>query len=636
MYSVFYVLLFILAVRTDGFPTDDVQCDHVFRQQCHEDANNYNVVGYNSSVVNYCTAEDVPSEINFTVILGEIERGELTHFLKIDFKPPKTECRYGVALLVNSAIRDEGECLQYTFEDTEDIATKVHTIEKTLCVLTNSTSLIKYNDNSTVSLCKDNIKLWFQYIFTGCYALRFHVGRDKYIIKGHKFLSTTYRRMEITQPQFTCKYNIHSNPNQSHEMVNFTLDTSLSADIRSLLIVKLISDRNEDPQKPCIWYGEQPIHRWTVDLANEALEDSCSKDLVQTMSGEYMKTVLCNFEVQTIQTTDYCFIFHIIDDRCHKNTSWKPPVNGKMPCTWLKRCVRTFETSQHVESIKESDEPLDTSSYLLLPIIAIVLIVSTIVGTLCFMHYLRIRNEEVNLYVNPQQDDFTNPACFKSTDFGIIDNNDSEKGINHDNLMCDDIILLYTKSSSSFMALMKDFREILAKMCSCSVHDWHDGAEWNNVAKIGAVLWFTELLNSGCRVVWIDTPTTRSTDISNSRENKKNHANLNKLNKYHEIGDFRDVAFPVVLELTKRNVKDLTLQYRKHFVVRFEGLESSENKNDPFSDLSPHTRYLIPRHLAQLCSDLSTVKPIISEYEMKVEEDLLQQRLKFIKIGSIM
>lgn len=97
------------------------------------------------------------------------------------------------------------------------------------------------------------------------------------------------------------------------------------------------------------------------------------------------------------------------------------------------------------------------------------------------------------------------------------------------------------------------------------VHDWHDGAEWNDVARVGAVLWFTELLNSGCRVVWIDTPATRSVVISNSRESD---TNLNKLSKYYEIGDFRDVAFPVVLELAKRNTKDLRFQYRKHFVVR--------------------------------------------------------------------
>lgn len=82
---------------------------------------------------------------------------------------------------------------------------------------------------------------------------------------------------------------------------------------------------------------------------------------------------------------------------------------------------------------------------------------------------MRLRNGGVNLYVNPQQDDFTNPTCLKSTDFDIVETNDSRKNIDHDNLAYDDIVLLYTKSSVSFMELMKDFREMLTKMCSCTV-----------------------------------------------------------------------------------------------------------------------------------------------------------------------
>jgi len=133
--------------------------------------------------------------------------------------------------------------------------------------------------------------------------------------------------------------------------------------------------------------------------------------------------------------------------------------------------VKTFENSAHIEStnIIKSDKLLNTSSYLLLPIIAVVLIVSTIVGTLCFLHYLRIRKEEINLYVNPRHDDFMNPVCLKPADFSMIDHNDSEKRIHQDNFTCDDIVLLYTKNSASFMSLMKDFREMLAKICSCYV-----------------------------------------------------------------------------------------------------------------------------------------------------------------------
>lgn len=44
---------------------------YIFRQKCHAGINNYNIVQYNSSVIDYCTAEDVPNEISFTVIWDE-------------------------------------------------------------------------------------------------------------------------------------------------------------------------------------------------------------------------------------------------------------------------------------------------------------------------------------------------------------------------------------------------------------------------------------------------------------------------------------------------------------------------------------------------------------------------------------
>ncbi|KMQ89967.1 neural ectodermal development factor imp-l2, partial [Lasius niger] len=382
-----------------------------FKQTCLEEVNNYEVIGYNSPVINYCTAEDVPHDIKFVV--------NKSGSLNIMFAPPKRECGFGVALLVNPLIKNERECKEYKFED--------------------------------------NIRLWFEYIFTGCYTLQFHI------------------------------------------------ETSLPIDTGYLLEVMLISPQNKSQGRGCVWSGGPHIDRWKINLL--------------------------------------------------------------------------------VTSLKEA---LDNEN-------------------------CSVKSKEVTLYVNPQHDDFLNSACFESTDLSIVDNNDSEKEIDHDNLSCDDIVLLYTKNSMSFMALMKDFRETLAKMCSCSdashellllkVYDWYEEAEWNDVAKVGPVSWFTKLLNGRCRAVWIDTPTTRSIVIS-----RENDLDLNKLDKYYPIGDFRDMAFPVVLELAKRNINDAMHQYRRHFVVRFEGLESTANVKDPFMDLSPHARYRMPQHLAQLCLDLSRVE----------------------------
>lgn len=84
--------------------------------------------------------------INYIVLI-------IQDWLKVEFKPPRRECRYGVALLVNPSIKGERECREYKFESAKHVHSTVHTIEKTLCVLTNK-QLVRYNDNSTISLCK--------------------------------------------------------------------------------------------------------------------------------------------------------------------------------------------------------------------------------------------------------------------------------------------------------------------------------------------------------------------------------------------------------------------------------------------------------------------------------------------------
>lgn len=58
---------------------------------------------------------------------------------------------------------------------------------------------------------------------------------------------------------------------------------------------------------------------------------------VQIVNGKYLKTIQCNVQMQIIKTTDYGFRIDLIDDRCNENTLWKPPINGIIPCRWIKR-----------------------------------------------------------------------------------------------------------------------------------------------------------------------------------------------------------------------------------------------------------------------------------------------------------
>ncbi|KYN00916.1 hypothetical protein ALC62_08142 [Cyphomyrmex costatus] len=547
------------------------------------------------------------------------------------------ECKYEVALLVDPSIKNEKECMKYDFEKVINTKSNIHTAERSVCVFknTNQSEFVGYNTKSTVvQLYEDNIWLWFRYIFTGCYALRYRID-NLYIIGQSSFLNTTYQPTEVQEPQVLCKYKDmdirHSNSETKQVVKNFTLDVFLPANTGDSLHLELISPRNKDLQQKCIWQGEPILYSWIIGLKvvgvpyNELRDHHCSVKLEKpTVNGKYIKRVRCNFQIET-QTEGHCFRYHLVDNRCQPDTIWKPEyyryytetkILHEEPCLWVQRCTKSYDKLQDMIVSKQtkSNMMLSATLYLLLPIIAIVLIVSAVIGILCFWHYSCNRKEEINLYVNPQHD---GSDCPKSIDFDIIDNV-IEKTVDHGNSSCDDIVLLYTNHSTSFMTLMKDFRETLTKMCSCSVHDWHNGTVWNDVARIGTVSWFTKLFDNGCRVVWIDTPFTRSVVISNARDNE---SSLDKLSKYYEIHDFRDISFRAVLEVAKSKINEVPRQYRRHFVVRFEGLESTANVNDPFLDLSPHARYYLPQHLMQLCTDLSMVKSEISKDKIKIQED---------------
>lgn len=601
-----YVSLFplVLSVLIRGSISFDFYqaCEYIFKPKHLDIKNNY----YNNLHVKHCPPKEVPNHVDF-VTDDEVE--DSSGVVNVVFAPPKIQCMYKVALLVNPLIKNERECEEYVFERAHNLTSKTHTQKRSVCHLMNT-----YN-SSKMNLYEDKIELEYRYVFPGCYALQFYTGEHSYII-GKKYVNTTYQRVEVKEPQIICRLDEYSNIKQRQK---FILDITLPSDTGDSLLISLFLPRNQDIRLGCSWSKEPLIRDWTIDLgvniSRKALTDeNCDVKLIQRAYGRYEKFVRCYFQLEELPTANYCLLYSLYDDRCDTGTIWKPPhyidtddiENKTVTCSWVRGCVKSFENTPSVVNVQSrmmsSDKLLSTSSYLLLPIIAIVLIVSAIIGILCFWHYLRIRKEEVSLYVNSQHDD---SDCLKSIDFGI---SDSEKGISHDNLSCDDVILLYTNNSTSFMALMKDFRQTLAEMCSCSVHDWHDGAVWNEVAKVGAVSWFTELLNNGCRVVWIDTPATRSIIMS-----RNNESNLDKFGIYYKIHDFRDMAFRVVLEVAKSKVNDVTRQYRKNFIVRFEEIEelkieSMVNVNDPFLDLSPHARYYMPRHLVQLCSDLSVVK----------------------------
>lgn len=107
----------------------------------------------------------------------------------------------------------------------------------------------------------------------------------------------------------------------------------------------------------------------------------------------------------------------------------------------------------------------------------------------------------------------------------------------------------------------------VANIFDLQIHDWYDGMEWNYVAEIGASDWFAEMLHKGSRVIWIDTPAMRSL-ITQRFKKDSLRRNADQFS-FVKIGDFRDVVFPTVFNLSKRNMEQSMLHQSKHFIVRF-------------------------------------------------------------------
>lgn len=63
-------------------------------------------------------------------------------------------------------------------------------------------------------------------------------------------------------------------------------------------------------------------------------------------------------------------------------------------------------------------------------------------------------------------------------------------------------------------------------------------------------------------IIWIDTPTMRSLITPRFKRNNSEQYN------FIEICDFRDVVFPTIFNLAKRNVEESATQEAKHFIVR--------------------------------------------------------------------
>ncbi|XP_076178615.1 uncharacterized protein LOC143152409 isoform X2 [Ptiloglossa arizonensis] len=529
----------------------------------------------------FCTNEDIPNVINITLMEDKNETSELPVSLEINFIPPRRICKYDITLLANESI-NETKCMAYNFQN--QFGSEVHTPKSTICFMSNNNHY------------QDIITMIFPYVFTACYAIQFHFDKGKYI-NTNKFLKTNYKRTEVAQPELKCTYDIVHNTTKNKKL-QFEVDFSIS--IVSKVVLKFGSLYNFNGQEGCDWdIDALKDNTWYFDVLKEYAKNKHNSNTTLLRNGKYEQNI--KFEIEVVKDSKYCFLILLHDERCKDNTMWKPPIGKQNSCRWIKDChyiPNDFSTSQIY---------VNTNSYLYLPI------------------------EKKRFYINADKSNVitANQKCNQLNICAL--KNIERTSCESIHAINTDIVLLYPRSSESFMELMADFREILSRVCQCFVHDWYNGIEWNYVAEIGGSDWFAEMLNKKYRVIWIDTPVIRSLITRKFKGDffLKNSEQYN----FMEIGDFRDIAFPAIFNLAKRNVEHSILEQNQHFIVRLKGFESFENENDPFIDLSPHKRYFIPQDLNSLCTDLSMSKSNVNIPSINQEEALIKQHLHCIEFN---
>ncbi|XP_076668307.1 uncharacterized protein LOC143368942 isoform X2 [Andrena cerasifolii] len=575
-----YIVIAIYIVHVRSVISNLDECNYFCDADGCQTSNSNNVSTLD--FLEFCGNEDIP---NVNIIPITYQDG--TNFpgdIEINLIPPKGACKYEITLFANESVNEKA-CISYDFEN---IDTELHTTN-TICFVSNN------NEH------RRSIRIPFRYIFTACYAVQIYFGRGGFV-KSNRFFTTNYSRTEVVKPKLKCVYNILPNNTKEHNELYFEIDFSTSIVENAILWLRTMYT----------YEGHEECNFNSDNISN----NSWSFNVLIT-SGVYERKL--NFTIESLRNTKYCVVIVLLDPRCVSRSLWKSPMNRNGLCEWFKEC-------QYIPTHFGIKVDNNANFYLFLSIVIIMLSMLSmlvIVYFICMIYTCNI--QKVKLYISPSKRNAkTNQHKYSKMVMRAL--KDTE------NLFCDnisntgtDIVLLYPKSSESFMTLMADFRGILGTVCQCLIHDWYDGIQWNHVAEIGGSDWFAEMLNRGARVIWIDTRTTRS--LIKRRFKRDFSVKSSDQHNYVEIADFRDIVFPIIFTLAKRNVDASMIQRHKHFIVRLKGFDNFENEDDPFGDLSSHKRYLIPLDLSSLCSDLSIMNLNVITPIMSKEEDLIKQHL---------
>ncbi|XP_017892374.1 uncharacterized protein LOC108632362 isoform X3 [Ceratina calcarata] len=391
----------------------------------------------------------------------------------------------------------------------------------------------------------------------------------------------------IKPPKTKCKYDMTLYAKEmlnKKECTNYKFN-SYRNEIHSKFSICFISDEKQyKPVTKCNFTSITRMNGWKNKYLGTEYYDTYNKTLITRYVKDFDSYKTSNYE-------KWPYRFKIIlrrDIRCWETRVWKQPNSD---CIYYTKCRHNEE-----QISLNHDNQWNSMKY-------IVAIILSIIGIIYFLYisWFCIKRGK----------------AFYENDW--VARTIAESAALTENVVNRNIVLVYPKGSKKFMNTMSDFRTMLCEACHCivsefpietvdslvrfhfyslQIRDWHNGAEWNHVARIGPSEWFSEMLRDKCRVIWIDVPATRLL-IGKKYESRN-----------VEIGDFRDAVFPMIFNLSKWDVERSTPCEIKHFIVRLEEFDNLVADDDPFIDLHASVRYSMPQDLDLLCSNLSVLESV--------------------------
>lgn len=82
-----------------------------------------------------------------------------------------------------------------------------------------------------------NLTIEYQYIFTGCYSLRFTIDGKNYITSSNEFFNSNYTMTNIKEPQIRCFFDNRDNLKDMYEFFSINYESIFQINLSYYLLL---------------------------------------------------------------------------------------------------------------------------------------------------------------------------------------------------------------------------------------------------------------------------------------------------------------------------------------------------------------------------------------------------------------